>query len=83
MLALGDEAVGSQVEDAFPHVPVRVLQEAHGMRGEEPRRMARNYQPATLQYCLPNHHFAIRQLLNQRGYQLRIMFFDINDAEHE
>lgn len=64
-LALGNEAVGSQVEDTFPHVPVRVLQEARGLRGEEPRRMTRNYQPTALQYCLPDHHFAIRKLLDE------------------
>lgn len=43
LLTLGNEAVSSQVQDAFPHVPVCVLQEARGMRREEPRRMARNY----------------------------------------
>lgn len=64
-LALGNEAVGSQVENTFPHVPVRVLQEARGMRGKEPRRMTRNYQPTALQHCLPDHYFAIRKLLDE------------------
>jgi len=58
-LALGNKAVGSQVENTFPHVPVRVLQEARCMRGKEPWRMTRDYQPAALQYCLPDHYFAI------------------------
>ena len=67
LLTLGNEAVGSQVEDTFPHVPVRMLQEARGMGGEEPRRIARNYQPTALQYCLPDHYFAIRKLLDESG----------------
>ena len=45
--------------------------------------MTRNYEPAALQYCLSDHHFAIREPLDQRSHELRIMLFDIDNAENE
>lgn len=53
------------------------------MLGEEPRRVTGNYEPAALQHRLSDHHFAIRELLDQRGHELGIMLLDIDDAEHE
>jgi hypothetical protein len=77
LLVLLNYRVGDQMQDSFPHVPVRVAHEFYRLLREHPRVIILYQQGAAPEHCLPDHHLAVRELLYQRRYQLCIILLDI------